>query len=575
MDRLELEILDKILWAERCVKKHILLYNNIIDFNINNPDIPFKVKIYNYYNNIVSIPICKICTNQVKFYNGCYSVYCSNKCSNDDPDFKKIREESMIKKYGVKSLIGNKEVRDKIKATNLEKWGFDIASKSELVKNKVSNSKRNISADQKNEINKKRQNSTLQKYGVDNVSKSDDIKSKTIESNLNKWGYQFPIMSKEILEKRKNNYLEKTGKEHHFQFEDILKNMQVSRKKKMTEKYLLKLSNLNLDVKSYNDGNVDIICKNCNSEYNILIYVLYQRVSTNRTICINCNPLYNKTSSYQSEILSLLEENNIEYIKNDRTILDGKEIDIYMPNLNLAIEFNGLYWHSELYKKRYYHLDKTKFCEEKGINLIHIWEDDWRNKSDIIKSILLNRIGIISNRIYARNCQIREVSSDVSRVFLDNNHIQGFSASSLKLGLYYNNELVSLMTFGYRFTNSKKEYELIRFCNKIGFSVIGASSKLFKYFLNNFDFNRVISYSDISMFTGGMYEKLNFKYISTSEPNYFWIVNGVRRHRFNYNKKKLIKDGFDGAKTEVEIMHERGYYRIWGCGQKRWVYEKM
>lgn len=131
------------------------------------------------------------------------------------------------------------------------------------------------------------------------------------------------------------------------------------------------------------------------------------------------------------------------------------------------------------------------------------------------------------------------------------------------------------MTFGYRFTNSKKEYELIRFCNKIGFSVIGASSKLFKYFLNNFDFNRVISYSDISMFTGGMYEKLNFKYISTSEPNYFWIVNGVRRHRFNYNKKKLIKDGFDGAKTEVEIMHERGYYRIWGCGQKRWVYEKM
>ena len=351
--------------------------------------------------------------------------------------------------------------------------------------------------------------------------------------------------------------------------------MQVSRKKKMTEKYLLKLSNLNLDVKSYNDGNVDIICKNCNSEYNILIYVLYQRVSTNRTICINCNPLYNKTSSYQSEILSLLEENNIEYIKNDRTILDGKEIDIYMPNLNLAIEFNGLYWHSELYKKRYYHLDKTKLCEEKGINLIHIWEDDWRNKPEIVKSILLNRIGIIYNRIYARKCQIREISSDVARIFLDNNHIQGFSASSLKLGLYYNDELVSLMTFGYRYTNSKKEYELIRFCNKVGFSVIGASSKLFKYFLTNFDFNKIISYSDISIFTGDMYEKLNFKYISTSEPNYFWVVNGIRRHRFNYNKKKLIKDGFDGAKTEIEIMHERGYYRIWGCGQKRWEYGKV
>jgi hypothetical protein len=216
---------------------------------------------------------------------------------------------------------------------------------------------------------------------------------------------------------------------------------------------------------------------------------------------------------------------------------------------------------------------------------LHIWEDEWVFKKDIIKSIILNKIGKIENKIYARHCDIRIVEdSKLVRKFLDENHIQGYSQSSLKLGLYYQyldssgvqtNELVSLMTFGYRHTNSKKEFELIRFCNKINLNVIGAASKLFKYFCNNYQFNELISYSDFRLFDGKMYETLGFTKQHLSKPDYFWCKNLERKHRFNFNKQKLIKEGYDSSKTEVEIMHDRGYYRIFGCGQYRWIYKNI
>jgi len=144
-------------------------------------------------------------------------------------------------------------------------------------------------------------------------------------------------------------------------------------------------------------------------------------------------------------------------------------------------------------------------------------------KQHIIKSIILNKLNLIQNKIYARKCVVKEVNSKDTRSFLDNNHIQGFSKSSYKLGLYYNNELVSLMTFGYRHTNSKKEFELIRFCNKINLNVIGSASKLFNYFLNNYkiDETYILSYADISLFNGHMYVMLNFKEIYLTKLNYF------------------------------------------------------
>ena len=130
------------------------------------------------------------------------------------------------------------------------------------------------------------------------------------------------------------------------------------------------------------------------------------------------------------------------------------------------------------------------------------------------------------------------------------------------------------MTFGYRKTNAKKEFEIIRFCNKINTNVVGSSSKLFKHFIKSYRIEEdyIISYADISLFDGKMYDMLGFKEIHLTKPNYFWVVNNIREHRWKYNKQKLVKEGYDPSMTEVEIMHNRGYYRIWACGQKRYEY---
>ena len=142
-----------------------------------------------------------------------------------------------------------------------------------------------------------------------------------------------------------------------------------------------------------------------------------------------------------------------------------------------------------------------------------------------------------------------------------------------KLGLYYNDDLVSVMTFGFRKTNSKKEFEIIRYSNKLNMNVIGSASKLFKYFINNYNYDKIVTYSDISMFGGDVYNKLNFEFLHRTKPNYYWVVDGVRHHRYKYNKKKLINEGYSKEKTENEIMWERGYYRIWSCGLDKFVYK--
>jgi len=577
MNNEERVILDDVLWAERVIKKYISLYNNIITFNSSFGDITFKQKIYNYYNGIKVPPNCKMCENLVNFHNKKYNTYCSNKCTSNDVDVnnkrRKTFEETMLKKYGVKSPFKIPGIKENILKKNIKKWGVDIPSKSKYIKDKISKTKLSKSDEENTIINDKRSKTNLEKWGVENVAKSEYIKELTVLSNLKKWGVEYPIQLQNIVDKRRNNYYEKHGVEHHFQVESILNKMQLKRKETIHNNYLDSISHLNLNIINYKDKEIEIICEKCASNYTIPIYLLYQRCKNNMTLCTHCNPLDVKSSSHEKEIIEFFEENNISnIIINDRKILEGKELDIYLPDYDLAIELNGTYWHSEIYKDVLYHLSKTEKCQESGINLIHIFQDDWLYKSHIIKSIIRNKLGLIDTKIFARKCEIKEVSSKDSREFLDNNHIQGFAKSKYKIGLYYNNELVSLMTFGYRMTNSKKEFELIRFCNKINTNIIGSASKLFKYFIRNNNYESIISYADVSMFDGNLYKILGFNYVHRSKPNYYWVVDGIRRHRFNYNKKKLIKEGFDENMTEVEIMHERGYYRIWGCGQDKYIF---
>ncbi|MDR1019014.1 MAG: hypothetical protein LBM02_09990 [Lachnospiraceae bacterium] len=295
--------------------------------------------------------------------------------------------------------------------------------------------------------------------------------------------------------------------------------------------------------------------------------------------CKKCNNM--GTSKMEKEIAKFVKELNINIEENNTEILNGKELDIYIPELKIAIEFNGLYWHSDLFKDKNYHLNKLEECNSKGIRLIQIFEDEWLNKPEIVKSRLRNILGKIENKIYARNCIIKEIDSKSVTKFLNENHLQGTVGSKVKLGLFHKDELVSLMTFGNLRKNLGQKagdnvFELLRFCNKLNTSIIGGASKLFKYFYSNYNPISIISYADRRWGNGELYYNLGFNHIHNSQPNYFYVKKDgelKREARFKYRKDILVSEGFDKNKTEKKIMIERGYFRIYDCGAMKFSFD--
>jgi hypothetical protein len=288
--------------------------------------------------------------------------------------------------------------------------------------------------------------------------------------------------------------------------------------------------------------------------------------------CPKCGVKYNQMEDELKEYVKSLD---IEYDENTKKIIPPLELDIYIPSYSIAIELNGLYWHSEIYKDNKYHLYKTNECEAKNIKLIHVFEDEWLFKKDIVKSRIKNILGHTTNKIYARKTIIKEVSSKDSKDFLISNHIQGNVNSSIRLGLYLDDKLMSLMTFGNlrksMGENSKSGcYELFRFCNKIDTTVIGGADKLLKYFIKNYQPIKIVSYADRRWSQGDLYEKLGFKFIHNSEPSYYYIINNNREYRFKYRKDVLVKEGYDKNKSEHQIMLDRKIYRIYDSGSKRY-----
>ena len=253
-----------------------------------------------------------------------------------------------------------------------------------------------------------------------------------------------------------------------------------------------------------------------------------------------------------------------EIIENDRNIISPKELDIYIPSKKVAIEFDGLYWHStEHQKNKNYHLDKTIMCEEKGIRLIHIFEDEWKYRKDIVKSIIGSSLGVYKEKIFARKCEVKEINDYIFRKFCNENHIQGECNSSERLGLFYNGELVQCVGFGKsRFT--RNETELLRMVTKLNTQVIGGFSKLMKYYNKE-----CISYVDRRLFNGNGYLSSGFEKILINKPNYYYTKKFERFYRMNFTKKNIAKKfpkEFDESLTEEQNMEKLGYYRIYDCG---------
>lgn len=289
---------------------------------------------------------------------------------------------------------------------------------------------------------------------------------------------------------------------------------------------------------------------------------------------IDINP---KTSNIEKEVLEEIRKinENIEIILRDKEVLLGQELDIYLHNLKLAIEVNGNYWHSTIYKNKYYHQNKTLACMAKGIQLIHIFEYEWNDvdKHRKLLNLIRSKIDNKSERvIYARNTEVTTIGINESNIFAEEYHLQGSANSSIQLGLYSkDNELLAVMTFGTPRFNSNFEYELIRLTYKSGVRCIGGTEKLFKYFINNYNPSSIISYCDITKFTGEVYSKLGFVKDKVTQPNYVWCDTKGENilTRYQTQKQKLLKLGLGtNEQTEDEIMYSMNFLKIYDSGNK-------
>ena len=314
-------------------------------------------------------------------------------------------------------------------------------------------------------------------------------------------------------------------------------------------------------------------------------------ITSNQKVKVHCNEcgrdfmieanshLQGKGCPYHNCNSSLMEKELAKYIQtltsnpvqtNDRTVLNGHELDVVLPAEHLAFEFDGLYWHNELNKEKKYHLSKTIKCQEAGYGLFHIFEDEWLNKKDIVCSMIKNIMGKTERTIQARKCFIQEVSSPDCKVFLTSNHLQGPCPTTYRYGLYYEGELVALMAFGksrHFIGNGEYEYELLRFCNKLDTHVVGGAGKLFKHFVRKHQPKSIISYADKRWSIGNLYKQLGFIHLRDSSPNYFYVIGNERKNRFNYRKSILVaKYGCPETVSEKDFCRKQKWYRIYDCG---------
>lgn len=429
-------------------------------------------------------------------------------------------------------------------------------------------------------ISEKRKKTILQKYGVDNVMKVPEVKESIKQRNREKHGVEWTSQIPDAIKTKEKTCMERYGttssirhwcnNNKHPKLKikyDALKNQSKYTPMFTEDEYV-----------GYTDGSGEYVdykfkCNVCGGEF-------ISNISRDKIF--RCTICEKKPNKYEEEIENFLKRYKIRFVKNDRTILDGLELDFYLPDHNIALELNGIYYHSTRYIKDYnYHINKTLKCKEKNINLVHIFSDELMFRRRAVFGRIRSMLSLYFKRVGARCCVVKPIDSKMSSSFLEKYHTQGNTPAAIKFGLYYRNRLISVMTFGkgrvaLGSKHTSDHYELYRFCTMPGVTVIGGAAKMLKTFIRLYNPKSIISYCDVRWSpyeNNTIYSKIGFTYSRTTHPNYWLVVGNSRKHRFNYRKSELLKMFPDSTQeqTELQIQISHNLYRIYDCGNHTYV----
>jgi hypothetical protein len=542
----------------------------------------FKTKVFWIVHGLTDFPKCanpackrKLNNRNVESFIKGYPVHCSHKCAVNDPVVKEHAKQTCLDKYGAISPAKNEDVKAKSRNTCLKKYGVEYSFQSENNKEKT-------------------RKTCLEKYSVEHISTAKEIIEQIECTKRERYGDSQPWHSTESMNKRKNTWLDNYGVDHPMKStaikakvkKTLVDNYGVDHFSKTDEfKYeRAKMSYENIILKNEYDSpmfsleeytlnrrtgknKLKFRCKKCGNTFESV------HCDGHHSKCPKCFPVERSFSNEEKDVVKFLKSVcNCSITENTKTIIPPFELDIYIPDKKFAIEFDGLYWHDDDKITDYnYHVNKTMMCNSSGIQLVHIFENEWLLKTGIVKSRLKNLLGIYDNAIFARKCIVKEIDSKTSYIFQNENHIQGAVNAKVNIGLFFNDELISLMTFGKTRFSKKYEWELVRFCNKLNYHIPGAAGKLLKFFERRYKPNSLVSYADRRWSIGKLYTALGFKLDHISKPDYWYFKQNkefILESRIKFQKHKLHKilNIFDPTKTEVENMKANGYHRIFDCG---------
>lgn len=485
----------------------------------------------------ISTPDCLNCGSPVNFS---HTKTCSRNCRDEyskktGATKKRLQKakQTMLKKYGVENPQQSAEFVKKRLDTMIELHG-----------SKVSELTRNAAKQRASEFNRKAKLTLKEKYNVDNPSQILGHKEKCEQTLLENYGVQNYFRSEEF----KNKSIVRQLELYNIMCEDIIVNSLLTNESKQ---------------KLYENPNkiVNFRCTNCDKEYNIPTETFKYRIKNFKTPCPKCANIKH-SSAEQFELEEFIRSLQFGIDVNNRTIIAPLEIDIVIPSENLGIEYTGLFWHNDTRIHKNYHKNKLEKCNAVGLELITIFQDEWIYKKDIVKSMLRGKLGISNEKLHASKCTVQEIDSEIANEFLNKNHIQGDDKSNICYGAFYENKLVSVMTFTKTNTESFLEYRMNRFCRAKDTTITGITSKLFNFFVKNTNPDSVIAYADKRWGSVDMFhEKIGFLKLEDTPVNYWHFKGNLRKN----NDQNL---------TEHENRSDQGWLRIWDCGDSKYVWRK-
>lgn len=535
------------------------------------PDDNYQIRVMYILNYLTDLPKCKTCGCDVgpsKVYEqrGKFAEYCSRACVNYTTNQQKSRQ-TCIEKYGVDNGAKTEAAKEKAKATNREKYGADYAQQTQEGKDKITQAMQNTyGVDrplQKKEFKDKAVATNMERYGVTNPMRDDGVQEKQKQTVRERYGVDNVFASKEIQEKIKQTCIEKYGVENPSSLESVKLKIRQTTKERYGVENVMKLPEFkkrvdDTNMERYgrtraiqNDEMKSKIKQQFIDEYNVEhpakahisadtkaklldgTWLKQQHHDEKKTHSRIAKEL-GVSQSYLSEVMEahgietkflfssqaerdindFINSLGVSTIQNTRTLISPLEIDIYVPSHNLAIEYNGIYWHNSNARDASYHLNKTNLCKQKGIRLFHISEAFWDDREDIIKSNIKAALNIYNTTINANDCSLYELDAESSEQFFEENHINGYIPTTLTIGLVCDNIIVAAASF----QQHEEMWEMVQFCNKCEYNVIHSLDTLIKTFKTEVG-NVVLIYSvDIGIESSEIYENIGFVNIGEVEP---------------------------------------------------------